>query len=119
MAFLGFSRDRSTVCVDLVRYALNGLASVYTGSDAILKAKRNRIALTCDIIASADHGEGFSVTPLSTQLGDLDDAEAPAWDDDIDSTLHEHRAEKHRTRMEEHDRRMREKRGQRATTGYL
>ncbi|RCN38670.1 hypothetical protein ANCCAN_15395 [Ancylostoma caninum] len=103
-------------------------------SDAISKAKRNRIALTCDIIAPADHEEGFSVTvgecvlftssciffqPLSTQLGDLDDAEAPAWDDDIDSTLHEHRAEKHRTRMEEHDRRMREKRGQRATTGYL
>ncbi|KIH62553.1 hypothetical protein ANCDUO_07164 [Ancylostoma duodenale] len=61
----------------------------------------------------------ISFQPLSTQLGDLDDAEAPAWDDDIDSTLHEHRAEKHRTRMEEHDRRMREKRGQRATTGYL
>lgn len=58
--------------------------------------------------------------PLSAQLGDLDDAEGPAWDDDIDSTLNQHRAEKHRTRMEEHDRRLREKRGQRqATTGYL
>ncbi|VDO94421.1 unnamed protein product [Heligmosomoides polygyrus] len=61
-----------------------------------------------------------SVYPLSAQLGDLDDAEGPAWDDDIDSTLNQHRAEKHRTRMEEHDRRLREKRGQRqATTGYL
>uniref|UniRef100_A0A7I4Z1R5 Receptor-binding cancer antigen expressed on SiSo cells n=1 Tax=Haemonchus contortus TaxID=6289 RepID=A0A7I4Z1R5_HAECO len=55
--------------------------------------------------------------PLSAQLGDLDDAEMPAWDDDIDSTLNQHRAEKHRMRMEEHDRRLREKRGQRAATG--
>ncbi|VDO74403.1 unnamed protein product [Haemonchus placei] len=55
--------------------------------------------------------------PLSAQLGDLDDAEMPAWDDDIDSTLNQHRAEKHRQRMEEHDRRLREKRGQRAATG--
>ncbi|ETN84973.1 hypothetical protein NECAME_01535 [Necator americanus] len=64
-------------------------------------------------------GDSNVEMPLSTQLGDLDDAEAQAWDDDIDSTLHEHRAEKHRTRMEEHDRRMREKRGQRTSTGYL
>ncbi|WKY16299.1 hypothetical protein Q1695_001182 [Nippostrongylus brasiliensis] len=60
-----------------------------------------------------------SYQPLSAQLGDLDDAETPAWDDDIDSTLHQHRAEKHRARMEEHDRRLKEKRGQRTSTGYL
>ncbi|VDM58654.1 unnamed protein product [Angiostrongylus costaricensis] len=57
--------------------------------------------------------------PLSAQLGDLDDEEMPAWDDDIDSTLRAHRAEKHRSRIEEHDRRMREKRNERAVTGYL
>ncbi|KAJ1373686.1 hypothetical protein KIN20_036156 [Parelaphostrongylus tenuis] len=57
--------------------------------------------------------------PLSAQLGDLDDTEMPAWDDDIDSTLRAHRAEKHRSRVEEHDRRMKEKRSERAVTALI
>ncbi|VDL72210.1 unnamed protein product [Nippostrongylus brasiliensis] len=72
-----------------------------------------------DRYATSANANSFAISPLSAQLGDLDDAETPAWDDDIDSTLHQHRAEKHRARMEEHDRRLKEKRGQRTSTGYL